>query len=78
MNERPPPARQQLLLAAARLASGDTDGSLEEYRNTFAQLAPARRTDMRRVAEWDLKEMAKARGVSAGLRKAVEWIRAQT
>lgn len=68
-------ARQRLLLAAARLAAGDADGALAEYRATFDSLSGQMREDMRTVAEWDLRNLARRTGVTAGLRRAVGLLR---
>lgn len=68
-------ARQRLLLAAARLASGDEAGALAEYEGTFASLDGRMREDMRTVAEWDLKNLARRVGVSPGLRRAADLLK---
>lgn len=68
-------ARQRLLLAAARLAAGDEAGALAEYEETFASLDGRMREDMRTVAEWDLKNLARRVGVSPGLRRAADLLK---
>ncbi len=68
-------ARQRLLLAAARLAAGDEAGALAEYEGTFASLDGRMREDMRTVAEWDLKNLARRVGVSPGLRRAADLLK---
>ena len=68
-------ARQRLLLAAARLAAGDEEGALAEYRATFDSLSGQMRDDMRTVAEWDLRNLARRTGVTAGLRRAADLLR---
>lgn len=67
--------RQRLLLAAARLAAGDGEGALEEYRATFDSLSGQMRLDLRTVAEWDLRNLARRAGVSADLRRAAALLR---
>lgn len=67
--------RQSLLLAIARLASGDERGALREYRNVFDRLDGRIRTDMRTVAEWDLKQLAEREGVTSPLREAAALLR---
>ncbi len=67
--------RQRLLLAAARLAAGDGEGALAEYRATFDSLSGQMRLDLRTVAEWDLRNLARRTGVSADLRRAAALLR---
>lgn len=67
--------RQRLLLAAARLAAGDADGSLRDYRAVFDSLEGQMRLDMRTVAQWDLRRLAERTGISPELRRAVEFVR---
>ena len=67
--------RQRLLLAAARLAAGDGEGALAEYRATFDALDGQMRLDLRTVAEWDLRNLARRTGVSADLRRAAALLR---
>ncbi len=67
--------RQQLLLAAARLAAEDLDGALADYRTVFDGLEGQTRLDMRMVAQWDLRRLAERIGISPGLRRAAEFIR---
>ncbi len=61
--------RQALLLACARLASGDREGAHRDYREVFARLPEPSREDHRAVAEWDLKELGKRAGVTPELRE---------
>ncbi len=68
-------ARQGLLLAAARLGAGDEERALAAYREVFESLSGQMRKDMRTVAEWDLKGLARREGVTPGLRRAVELVR---
>lgn len=67
--------RQRLLLAAARLAAGDGEGALAEYRATFDALDGQMRLDLRTVAEWDLRNLARRTGVTADLRRAATLLR---
>ena len=67
--------RQRLLLAAARLASGDLEEALRDYRAVFDSLEGQMRLDMRTVAQWDLRRLAERTGVSPGLKRAAEFIR---
>ena len=67
--------RQRLLLAAARLAAGDVDRALDDYRTVFDSLEGQMRLDMRTVAQWDLRRLADRTGISPALRRAVELVR---
>ena len=67
--------RQRLLLAAARLAAGDVDRALNDYRAVFDSLEGQMRLDMRTVAQWDLRRLAERTGVSPGLKRAAEFVR---
>jgi Flp pilus assembly protein TadD len=67
--------RQGLLLAATRLAGGDVEGALRDYRSVFDAVNAQMRRDMRTVAEWDLKQLATRTGVSPSLKQAVSLIR---
>ncbi len=68
-------ARQGLMLAIARLASGDVEGALADYRDVFSGLDAQMKPDMRTVAEWDLKRLAERLGVSPALREAAALLR---
>jgi len=67
--------RQSLLLAATRLAAGDTEGALREYREVFGRQDVPAKAELRRMAEWDLKELARHAGLNPALRKAADLIR---
>ena len=67
--------RQRLLLAAARLAAGDVDRALNDYRAVFDSLEGQMRLDMRTVAQWDLRRLAERTGVSPDLKRAAEFVR---
>lgn len=67
--------RQRLLLAAARLAAGDLEGALRDYRTVFDSLEGQMRMDMRTVAQWDLRRLAERTAVNADLKRAVELVR---
>jgi Flp pilus assembly protein TadD len=67
--------RQALLLACARLASGDAEGAHREYRDVFARLSEPARREHRAVAEWDMKELARRTGITPGLREAASLLR---
>ncbi|MFQ5791633.1 MAG: tetratricopeptide repeat protein [Acidobacteriota bacterium] len=67
--------RQALLLAIARLASGDAEGAIRDYRETFGRLEGPMRADMRRVAEWDLRQLSRTRGVSPAIKQTLELVR---
>ena len=67
--------RQRLLLAAARLAAGDVEGALRDYRAVFESLEGQMRLDMRTVAQWDLRRLAERVGISPGLRRTAEFVR---
>ncbi len=69
-------ARQGLLLAIARLAAGDEEGARAGYEQVFDSLSGRMRMDMRTVAEWDLRGLARREGVTPALRRTVERIRA--
>lgn len=69
-------SRQGLLLAAARLAAGDEAGSIAAYREVFDSLEGRMRTDMRTVAQWDLRRLAeRSGGISPALRRAALYLR---
>ncbi len=68
--------RQALLLACARLASGDVGGAHREYREVFERLAESSRKDHRAVAEWDLKQLAQRTGFKPGLKETAALLRA--
>ena len=70
--------RQALLLAIARLASGDVEGALNDYREVFSGLDTQLKLQMRAVAEWDLKRLAERMGVSTSLRKVAVLLRELT
>lgn len=67
--------RQRLLLAAARLAAGDVEGALRDYRAVFDSLDGQMRLDMRTVAQWDLRRLAERTGINPGLKRAAEFVR---
>lgn len=67
--------RQCLMLALTRLANGDTEGAFSDYRDVFGHLDAPRKRDMRKVAEWDLKMLAKSHGVNAALKEAASLLR---
>ncbi len=67
--------RQSLMLALTRLANGDTEGAFSDYREVFGRLDAPMKRDMRKVAEWDLKMLAKSRGVNAALKEAASLLR---
>jgi|GEM_PF-1750306 len=67
--------RQRLLLAAARLAAGDVEDALRDYRAVFASLEGQMRLDMRTVAQWDLRRLAERTGIGPGLKQAAELVR---
>ena len=68
--------RQALLLACARLASGDVTGAHREYRDVFERLAESARKDHRAVAEWDLKQLAQRTGITPELKETASLLRA--
>ena len=67
--------RQRLLLAVARLAAGDVEDALRDYRAVFASLEGQMRLDMRTVAQWDLRRLAERTGIGPGLKQAAELVR---
>jgi Flp pilus assembly protein TadD len=67
--------RQALLLACARLASGDMAGAHREYREVFGRLAESSRKDHRAAAEWDLKQLAQRTGVTPELKETASLLR---
>ena len=67
--------RQCLMLALTRLANGDTEGALSDYRDVFGRLDASKKSDMRKVAEWDLERLARSHGVNAALKEAVSLLR---
>ena len=67
--------RQRLLLAAARLAAGDVEAALRDYRAVFDSLEGQMRLDMRTVAQWDLRRLAERTGIGPDLKRAAEFIR---
>jgi Flp pilus assembly protein TadD len=69
-------ARQALLLACARLASGDVEGAHRDYKEVFSRLSEASRKDYRAVAEWDLKQLAQKIGATPELRETAGLLRA--
>ncbi|HEY7816569.1 MAG TPA: tetratricopeptide repeat protein, partial [Vicinamibacteria bacterium] len=68
-------SRQALLLACARLASGDAAGAQRDYREVFERLPETARKDHRAVAEWDLKQLAQRTGVSPDLKETLGVVR---
>jgi hypothetical protein len=67
--------RQALLLACARLASGDAAGAHRDYRDVFDRLPESARTDHRAAAEWDLKQLAQRTRVTPELKEAAALLR---
>lgn len=67
--------RQRLLLAAARLAAGDVEDALRDYRAVFDSLEGQMRLDMRTVAQWDLRRLAERTGIGPGLKQAAALVR---
>ena len=69
--------RQCLMLALTRLANGDTEGALSDYREVFGRLDASMKRDMRKVAEWDLETLARSHGdgVSAALKESASLLR---
>ncbi|HXV60372.1 MAG TPA: tetratricopeptide repeat protein [Vicinamibacteria bacterium] len=67
--------RQSLLLAAARLASGDRTGALREFGETLGRATGASGADLRAVAEWDLEQLARRVGTSASIEEALGLVR---
>jgi Flp pilus assembly protein TadD len=67
--------RQALLLACARLASGDAPGAHRDYRAVFDRLSEQARKDLRAVAEWDLKQLAQKTGVTDALKETAGFLR---
>ena len=67
--------RQSLMLALTRLAAGDTEGALRDYRSVFARLDETMKRDMRKVAEWDLEQLALSQGVRPALKEAASLLR---
>ena len=63
------------MLALTRLANGDTEGAFSDYRDVFGRLDAPGKRDMRKVAEWDLKMLAKSHGVNAALQEAASLLR---
>ena len=68
-------SRQALLLACARLASGDVLGAHREYREVFERLSGSSRKEHRAMAEWDLKRLAEKTGVTPELKKTAGFLR---
>jgi tetratricopeptide (TPR) repeat protein len=67
--------RQALLLACARLASGDAAGAEREFRAVFERLSGASREQHLAVAEWDLKQLAKKTGATPALKEIAGLLR---
>ncbi len=67
--------RQALLLACARLASGDLPGAHRDYRQVFERLPESARREHRAVAEWDLQQLAQKTGATPALREAAGLLR---
>lgn len=67
--------RQGLLLAATRLAAGDVEGALQDYREIFEGLSEPMRRDMRTVAEWDLRHLAERVGALPTIQEAASLLR---
>jgi tetratricopeptide (TPR) repeat protein len=68
-------SRQALLLACARLASGDMPGAHRDYREVFKRLSESSRKDHRAAAEWDLKQLALKTGVTPELKETAGLVR---
>jgi tetratricopeptide (TPR) repeat protein len=68
--------RQALLLACARLASGDVPGAHRDYREVFDRLSQSSRKDHRALAERDLTQLAHRAGVTPELEEAATLLRA--
>ena len=68
-------ARQKMLLAAARLAAGDEEGSVRDYRAVFDKLEGRMRLDMKTVAQWDLRRLAERTGLTPPLRRVALMLR---
>ncbi|HEY7697028.1 MAG TPA: tetratricopeptide repeat protein [Vicinamibacteria bacterium] len=69
-------SRQALLLACARLASGDVSGAHRDYREVFEHLPEPSRKDHRAVAEWDLKQLSQRKGLTPELEETASLLRA--
>lgn len=67
--------RQALLLACARLASGDLPGAHRDYRGVFERLPESSRRDHLVLAEWDLKQLAQRTGVTHELKETAGLLR---
>lgn len=67
--------RQALLLACARLASGDAQGAHRDYREVLGRVSEPARADLRAVAEWDLKQLAQRTGVTSALKETAALLR---
>ncbi|HSF19961.1 MAG TPA: tetratricopeptide repeat protein [Vicinamibacteria bacterium] len=67
--------RQSLLLAAARLGSGDFAGALREYGETLGRATGAMKADLSAVAEWDLEQLSRRVGGSASIEEALRLVR---
>ena len=67
--------RQSLMLAVTRLASGNIDDALNDYRGIFSHLEGQMKVEMRTVAEWDLKQLAQRTGVTPALKEAASLLR---
>jgi tetratricopeptide (TPR) repeat protein len=67
--------RQALLLACARLAAGDVEGALRDYRSVLESLPETSRREHRAVAEWDLKQLAQKTGPTPALRETARLLR---
>jgi tetratricopeptide (TPR) repeat protein len=68
-------SRQALLLACARLASGDMPGAHRDYREVFKRLSESSRKDHRAAAEWHLKQLALKTGVTPELKETAGLVR---
>ena len=73
--DRSASARQALLLAVTRLAAGDREEALADYRAIFERLDARSRGDLRAVAEWDLTQLAERAGVTPDLKEAARLVR---
>jgi len=67
--------RQRLLLALARLASGDVEGAHRDYRQILGELGARERTDLITVAEWDLGELERRRKGNPPVEKTLALVR---
>ena len=67
--------RQSLLVAATHLGAGDTEAAFREYREVFGRKDVPPRSELLKMAEWDLKGLAGRAGGSAALKEAARLVR---